>query len=92
MGVWHDERNTVSWGPLSPKHRAELGPTQRALARKLAERKPQFRRIEAETQRVDLVELSDIAAALRLELQDLIRRFEQRAKQPLARSGNTDYP
>lgn len=67
-------------GTVIRQAREELGLTQRALARKAGRTETSINKIEAGSQRVDLVELLDIAQALRLELKELASRFEQQAK------------
>ena len=58
----------------------ELGITQRALARKAGWTETSIHKIEAGVQRVDLVELLDLASALRVRLTELADRFEQGTK------------
>ncbi len=57
--------------------REELGLTQRGLARQVHRTETSIHKIEAGAQRVDLVELYDIAKALRVDLAELSRRFER---------------
>ena len=63
-------------GKVIQEARKELGITQRALARKVGRTETSISKIEAGNQRVDMVELLDIATALRLPLQELAARFE----------------
>jgi len=63
-------------GALIRKAREDLGLTQRALARKLGRAETSVSKIEAGNQRIDLVELADIARALRVNLADLATQFE----------------
>src|SRR5262249_11872737 len=62
-------------GEVVAQFRQELGLTQRALARKLGRTETSITKIEAGSQRVDLVELLDIARALRIPLEDLTGSF-----------------
>lgn len=55
--------------------REDLGITQRALARKLGRTETSINKIESGVQRVDMVELLDISAALRVSLDDLAIAF-----------------
>lgn len=57
--------------------REELGLTQRGLARQVRRTETSIHKIEAGVQRVDMVELSDIARALRIDLTELVGRFEK---------------
>jgi XRE family transcriptional regulator, aerobic/anaerobic benzoate catabolism transcriptional regulator len=59
--------------------REELGLTQRALARKVGRTETSISKIEGGHQRVDMVELLDIARALRISLAEIAARFEARA-------------
>ena len=67
-------------GKVIQEARKELGITQRALARKVGRTETSISKIEAGNQRVDMVELLDIAIALRLPLQELAARFELLAR------------
>lgn len=64
-------------GRVIREAREGLGLTQRSLARQVGRTETSIHKIESGTQRVDLVELSDIAKALRTGLTDLTARFEQ---------------
>ena len=57
--------------------REELGLTQRALARQAGRTETSVHKIETGAQRVDMVELLDIAMALRVSLGELATRFEE---------------
>lgn len=66
-------------GKVIRQAREDLGITQRALARKVGRTETSISKIEAGDQRVDIVELLDIATALRTPLPELASRFEQLA-------------
>jgi len=63
-------------GSVIREAREALGLTQRALARQSGRTETSIHKIEAGTQRVDMVELLDIARALRVTLEELSSRFE----------------
>lgn len=65
-------------GEVLKEAREELGLTQRALARKIGRTETSIGKIEAGQQRIDLVELSDLAVALRLPLAELADRFTKK--------------
>jgi transcriptional regulator with XRE-family HTH domain len=62
-------------GEVIGQLREDLGITQRALARKLGRTETSISKIESGAQRVDMVELLDISAALRVSLDDLAKAF-----------------
>lgn len=64
-------------GAVIRQERENAGLSQRALARKAGRTETSLSKIEAGNQRVDLVELLDIARALRIELSEVIRKFEE---------------
>lgn len=64
-------------GSVIRRAREELGLTQRALARQAGRTETSVHKIEAGVQRVDMVELSDIARALRIGLPEIAERFER---------------
>jgi len=64
-------------GDVIRQAREELGLTQRALARKLGRTETSIHKIETGAQRVDMVELLDIARALRIGVVELAARFER---------------
>lgn len=64
-------------GRIIREAREELGLTQRALARQSGRTETSIHKIEAGAQRVDMVELLDIARALRVSVVDLARRFSE---------------
>ena len=68
----------ITLGEVLREAREELGLTQRALARKLGRAETSIGKIEAGHQRIDLVELADVAAALRMSLSALAKRFESK--------------
>jgi len=68
----------ITLGEVLREAREELGLTQRALARKLGRAETSIGKIEAGQQRIDLVELADLAVALRISLTDLTARFERK--------------
>jgi transcriptional regulator with XRE-family HTH domain len=63
-------------GQVIKAAREELGLTQRALARQAGRTETSMHKIEAGDQRVDLVELGDIAQALRITLSEFTARYE----------------
>jgi transcriptional regulator with XRE-family HTH domain len=67
-------------GGIIAKAREDLGLTQRALARKVGRTETAIHKIEQGNQRADLIELMDIASALRLSLAALAESFEQAVK------------
>lgn len=64
-------------GSVIREVRESLGLTQRALARQAGRTETSIHKIEAGVQRVDMVELSDIAKALRIGLAEIAERFER---------------
>lgn len=64
-------------GSVIRQAREELGLTQRALARQAGRTETSIHKIEAGAQRVDMVELLDIARALRITITDLADQFGQ---------------
>ena len=77
-------------GKVIQEARDELGITQRALARKVGRTETSISKIEAGNQRVDLVELLDIAIALRVPLKELAARFEEQATRLTSHKDNSD--
>ena len=63
-------------GQVIREAREELGLSQRALARQARRTPTSIFKIVAGQQRVDMVELLDIARALRISLTELSSRFE----------------
>lgn len=64
-------------GQVIKAAREELGLTQRALARQADRTETSIHKIESGVQRVDMVELLDIAKALRISVAELAARFDR---------------
>ena len=64
-------------GQVIRELREEFGLTQRALARKAGRTETSINKIESGGQRVDMVELLDIARALRVPIVEIAARFER---------------
>ncbi|MBX3118514.1 MAG: helix-turn-helix transcriptional regulator [Fimbriimonadaceae bacterium] len=67
-------------GAVIRQERENFGLSQRALARKTGRTETSIGKIEAGYQRVDLVELLDIARALRVELTQIVATFEEETR------------
>ncbi len=61
--------------------REELGLSQRKLAEKVGRPSSAVNKIESGRQRIDMVELNDIARALRIGLPEIAARFEKALKE-----------
>lgn len=67
-------------GQVLAELRDELGLSQRGLARKVGRTETAIWKIERGDQRLDIVELYDIAEALRIPFREVATKIEERIK------------